>query len=72
MREGCAAPVIQALQENNVLYAQTDCGLYCVRYVCSFKHLDATCLPKNLTKIKLKLVSIEFLEGVTTHDTALG
>lgn len=71
IQKGCAAPVIQALQENDVLYAQTDSGLYRVRYGCSFRTLDATAFPPEMTTIRLKLIALDFLPGVTTHDKPL-
>ncbi|QYW02973.1 hypothetical protein pEaSNUABM13_00014 [Erwinia phage pEa_SNUABM_13] len=71
VRKGCAAPVIQAIQENEILYAQTDEGLYRVRYRCSFKHLAANAFPPEMTVIKLKLLALDFLPGVTTHDKPL-
>ena len=72
VRKGCAIPVIQALQENEVLYAQTAEGLYRVRYNCSFKKLDANAFPPEMTTIRLKLTALDFLQGVTTHDKPLG
>lgn len=64
-------PVIQAIQENEVLYAQTDEGLYRVRYSCSFRGLDPNFFPQDKTTFRLKLISFEFLPGVTTHDKLL-
>ena len=72
VKQGAAVPVIQALQENDVLYAQADEGLYRVRYSCSFRNLDATAFPPDMTVIKLKLVACDLLPNVTTHDKALG
>lgn len=72
IKKGCATPVIQALQENDVLYAQTSEGLYRVRYACSFRTLDATAFPPEMTTARLKLVGLDFLPGVTTHDKPLG
>lgn len=71
VKKGLATPVIQALQENDVLYAQADDGLYRVRYQCSFRSLDAKAFPPEMTVIKLKLVEFDFLPGVTTHDKSL-
>lgn len=61
-------PVIQAIQENEVLYAQTDSGLYRIRYTCSFRSLDANAFPKDKTTFRLKLIACDFLADVTTHD----
>ncbi len=71
VEKGRAVPVIQALQENDVLYAQTDSGLYRVRYSCSFRNLDANVFPQDLSMISLKLIALDFLPGVTTHDKPL-
>ncbi|QZE59931.1 hypothetical protein pEaSNUABM35_00014 [Erwinia phage pEa_SNUABM_35] len=68
---GCAVPVIQAIQENDVLYAQTETGLYRLRYSCSFRTLDANVFPPNKTEFRLKLIACDFLAGVTTHDKLL-
>ena len=68
VKPGCAVPVIQAIQENEVLYAQADNGLYRVRYSCSFRNLDANVFPKDKTTFRLKLIACDFLAGVTTHD----
>ncbi|ARW58654.1 hypothetical protein HOS33_gp014 [Erwinia phage vB_EamM_Y3] len=69
---GCARPVIQAIQENDILYVQIPEGLYRLRYACSFRKLDSAVFPQELTSIKLKLVELDFLAGVTTHDKTLG
>lgn len=72
VEQGSAVPVIQAVQENDILYAQTPDGLYRIRYRCSFRTLDANAFPSTMTTIRLKLVAVDFLEGVTTHDKPLG
>ncbi|UAW53132.1 hypothetical protein pEaSNUABM30_00014 [Erwinia phage pEa_SNUABM_30] len=68
VKPGMAVPVIQAIQENEVLYAQTDAGLYRIRYTCSFRSLDANAFPKDKTTFRLKLIACDFLADVTTHD----
>lgn len=65
---GSLVPVITALQENSIIYAQATEGLYRIEYRCSFKHLDATCFPHNRRRVSLGLVVLTFLPGVTTHD----
>lgn len=65
---GGIVPVVQALQENSIIYVQADAGLYRIEYRCSFKHLDASCFPLNKRRVSLGLVVLTFLPGVTTHD----
>lgn len=65
---GGIVPVVQAIQENSLIYVQADTGLYRIEYRCSFKHLDASCFPLSKRRVSLGLVVLTFLPGVTTHD----
>ncbi|AWY08295.1 hypothetical protein HOT49_gp014 [Erwinia phage vB_EamM_Alexandra] len=71
VKPGGAVPVIQAIQDNDVLYVQTSEGLYRIRYSCSFRTLDANVFPPSKTEFRLKLIACDFLDGVTTHDKLL-
>ncbi|AQT28501.1 hypothetical protein YOLOSWAG_14 [Erwinia phage vB_EamM_Yoloswag] len=64
----CQQAVIQAIQENSVIYAQAAEGLYKITYRCSFKYLDSSSFPPTQKRFRLDLVKTEFLVGVTTHD----